>query len=1346
MKRNLKVLFAFFAVLALAFGLAACGSSDQKKLDAAHKELEIHFTAPDNKDSVTKDLTLVPSVGEVQVTWVSEKTDIISNAGKVTAPAADTLVKITATLKIGELSKDKDFTVNVKKGADYEAILNSVELDLEKDGQVYVTDKDIVLPTTHQGHTLVWNSADAETITVTGKVTRPSFGEEDKVVTLTVSLGGVERQILVKVLAIAEQDPAEILAEAKDMLLIPGTTDGVANNLDLPLTVGQKGVTVTWKSSNVDVITDDGKVTLGDEQVTVIMTATLHLEGYTGEPVTKEFSLLVHIRPEGKKIDNLAEITNLTENPKGTYVLVEGVTVVGITKDGFMIYDGSLLVFVYDGTLAKKVEVGEVYDIEGSTNIYYGAVQIQKGNAAAEVVVLTPSEKPASVLTPTVVDNIKTYLNDKPEAYGDDVPFVFEYIQVTAFVKVFSLTDNYGVALVDNLEGDFTTGTKQPTEPINKNGLVVYYQSNKDAVAPYNGLKITLNVFLYGLRTDRRIFSSIFTGTINDVEFDGTDAEIVDVVESSVKQNIKDSYFEAETISLPTEFLGATIAWTSDKPLLINAETGAVVMPETGQEEVILTAVITKGDESKTVTIKVKVGELQTLTIAEAIAMPKGSEIKVEGILTSMGANNTYFLQDATHGIAVYIAGTDANITSEMANSLGKKVVFLGEKDIYNGLQQVRNISSFTALDEVELPEFVSLDTGLLDSDTLLPHQGKLVSIKKGSISNRSTGDNYIQFTITRQDNASIVFRYDTRTVLPEEVKTKLTELKNGDVFDLEGLIVNWYNGPQLSPSAYFKVTEPVLTDDEIVNEVENSLNGLISSIYYKNQTVELPATLNEAAIAWTSSNDDHFNATTGAVVIPAADFVEVTLTAVVTKGAANKTVTITTKVGVPGAFVVSITNAKELVAGTETIIEGVLLGLGANNTYAIEDASGAIALFVGAATEDVKTALEGAYGKNVVIVGIRAEYKGLEQLEVVDAIVGEAGTVPPALSLDMGELDAETLKPHQSKLVSITKVTISGYSKDGNGNVSFVATREDSKSINFRWDSRVALDAELKTLLEGLQNGQIVDITNSILGWFDNPQLTVSGSFGIALIELTDAEKVAHAKAELIERFADKSFNMGTAANLPETSDLGATITWVLDPVDAVTAEDNWKDVEANLAVTLTATIKSGEVEETQVLNVTIKFVDPSVPEPVTVTTVVAASGGNFAEDQNIASDVGLNSDIFDVRAIKNEPGQNIGDYSDGFRIYSVRATGNGNTLSISVDETTHKILSVEFVISRGEGTAKLILGSAESTLTPAQLTGTLKYEDLDISSFSLQNIHEGGTSNLQIRIASITITYVEV
>ena len=57
---------------------------------------------------------------------------------------------------------------------------------------------------------------------------------------------------------------------------------------------GSSGSDITWKSSNEDVISADGKVTrpeIGEENVTVTLTASASYAG--GKEVTKEFKVTV---------------------------------------------------------------------------------------------------------------------------------------------------------------------------------------------------------------------------------------------------------------------------------------------------------------------------------------------------------------------------------------------------------------------------------------------------------------------------------------------------------------------------------------------------------------------------------------------------------------------------------------------------------------------------------------------------------------------------------------------------------------------------------------------------------------------------------------------------------------------------------------------------------------------------------------------------------------------------------------------------------------------------------------------------------------------------------------------
>lgn len=1348
MKKNLKLFFAFFAVVLLGFGLAACGGSgDKKKVkEALEKEL-IHYTSPDTKDSVTKDLTLLTKSGDVVITWASDKPNVIAIDGKVVRQSEDTTVTLTATLKLGKVEEKAEFTLKVIQKIDFEDILSRVTLDLEKDGAIYVTDKDFVLPETFEGHALVWSSADVETIAVDGKVTRPKFGTPDKVVTLTVSTGGEEVTILVKVLAEDVEDPADILAEAHDVLLIPGTSDGVAADLDLPLVVGQKGVTVTWKSGNTDVITDAGKVTLGDEQVTVVMTATLHLEGYEGDPITKEFSLLVHARPEGKMLENLAAIINLEQTPKDTYVKVEGVTVVGITNDGFMIYDGSLLVFVYDGVLAKKVEVGKVYDIEGATNIYFGAVQLQKGKAAAEVVVVKDSEKPVSVLEPVDVPNIKEYLDTKPTSYGDATPFEFEYIKINAYAKVLSASDNYGVVLVDDLAGDFTTGTKQPTDPINTNGVVVYYQSNKDAVAAFDGLKVTVNVFLYGLRTDRRIFSVIYTGDSNGISFDGTDQEVVDVVESLISKEIKANYFQPETLLLHGELLGASIAWESDKPEIINATTGEVVIPDV-RTLVNLKATITKGDVTKEVTFKVNVGDMDAITIEAAKAIASG-DVKVKGILTALAVNQTYFIQDATGGLSIYVRDATTEVVDQLNGAIGKEIEVIGSRGAHNGLQQLVPVYVVVG-EKQDLPQSEVIPADFADSAALLPLQSKIVAIKNVKVSNYATDKyNNISFTLTTPSEKTIGFKWDSRLDLPADLKTKLEAVKDGDAFDIDNLILTWVkfdgnNVPQLAPFSATTFEDPILSDADQVNKVALYVQGLIKDVYAEAQTITLPVSHQTVAIEWTSDKPEHFS-NAGVIVLPENGQVDVKLTVKLTLNEEIKTIIINTKVSTPEAAAVTVAAARAVAVDESVTFKGIVTALAANNTFYIQDETAGIGVYVDKDTpEDVKTALEGSIGKEVTLTGSRAAFRGLEQVNARAIIVGDAKELPVAVSLDDKALDA-TLIDQQGKIVSLSKVIVTGISGS-----TYSLERLDGQTINLYYDDRIdeTLPAELKTALAGLKVNDVVQIQNAILGWRDNPQLGLAQHMTITEANLTNAEKVAKDKAELEALYHEKTFNGGEDITLPTAGTFGSTIVWTLNPEDII-ADGKWKAVEADTTATLTAALSAGEGEEvinsTAVLSVTVKYVDPGAPAPVTVKTTLPSAQVTVTDELNLASSLGLDATIFTVHILKNganDPALR----TDGIRMYSLRAVGSGNLLKIQIAEG-YKIKAVSFERDSGTTTDNgTVHVDGTLVLERDNIFTTNLFEDLNASLFQLDNSHSGGDKNLQIRFLSITITYVKV
>lgn len=146
------------------------------------------------------------------------------------------------------------------------------------------------------GSDIKWESSNPDVINPdTGEVKTPNVGEEEILVTLTATLSyGEETKIesfYIKVLPAKDQDELDI-EEDMSKLDIPLFISG---NISLPLK-GDKGSDITWTSSDSSILTNDGKVNLGEEEQEICLTATLK-KGKLEK--SKEFKITVF-----KKTDN----------------------------------------------------------------------------------------------------------------------------------------------------------------------------------------------------------------------------------------------------------------------------------------------------------------------------------------------------------------------------------------------------------------------------------------------------------------------------------------------------------------------------------------------------------------------------------------------------------------------------------------------------------------------------------------------------------------------------------------------------------------------------------------------------------------------------------------------------------------------------------------------------------------------------------------------------------------------------------------------------------------------------------------------------------------------------------
>ncbi|MCM3574419.1 S-layer homology domain-containing protein [Mesobacillus subterraneus] len=264
-------------------------------------------------NAVTGNLVL-PGAGldGTAIAWSTSNPDVVAADGTVTRPPyteEDVTVTLTATISKNDVSESKTFTVIVKKmvQTDGEAVAAA------KDGLVEATllngneslgavTGDLTLPVNGMDGTAIsWASSNTSVVANDGTVTRPAYTEADAQVTLTatISKNGIsDTKTFEVVVKKKEQTDAEAVAADKaglvdsTILYNNESLENVTGELALPLE-GINGTTISWTSSNPEVVTEDGVVTRpahDEADVEVTLTATISKNTASD---TKTFTVIV---------------------------------------------------------------------------------------------------------------------------------------------------------------------------------------------------------------------------------------------------------------------------------------------------------------------------------------------------------------------------------------------------------------------------------------------------------------------------------------------------------------------------------------------------------------------------------------------------------------------------------------------------------------------------------------------------------------------------------------------------------------------------------------------------------------------------------------------------------------------------------------------------------------------------------------------------------------------------------------------------------------------------------------------------------------------------------------------
>lgn len=888
---------------------------DEQTVETAKASLAIGFAAGDSLNSVKGNVTLPASVGDVAVTWASNTPATISNAGVVVRGEADVTVVLTATLTKGTQSDTKQFSLVVKTApsalladaidalnAHYAATLVNPEFEAVADLTLLAKISDI---------DIVWTTSMEAVIDATGKVTQPAWQADStgQAVTLTASLTLEDETETVDFLVFVPNLAKTIeqrLNEVLNIVTAFPAVEGISANQTFKTSQSYDDLadldpavvyTITWVSDKPESLSNTGVISrpaAGQPNVSVTMTASITYEGVTVEREVV-FNVLAYAE-SSKVVDSIAA---LYDEQKGTYVKLNGVTVIGKTGAGVYVYDGTQAVYIYDSTvIAPNLVYGQTYDIEGVYDLYFSAPQLIHDASTPLTAVLSEEEPAGLIGLPGGVHDAV----DGRVPPTDDNPFVYGFYEMTAKVVVDNwesatgASNNYNTFLVpvDYAGSTVIDQTKSPDHGTSKgyltpDVLVVYYQSpNKAAVEALNGQVVTLNILLIGWRTDRNIFYGLFFGTALDIEISGqSDADAVAAAKASIQGSLfQNEYPSATTLNLPSTGFGATITWESNNEAVINSDTGVVTPVEGVQTSVTLTATITKGAVSDTATKVIKVGELPLIDIADAKLITSGS-VRVVGTITAYQTNRTFMLQDESGAIALYVATAEVAAFQAL---IGREVEVIGTRGAFQGLLQINaSVAGTINLGVGDVYAPVVLDPLDLTGATLLADQSKLVSISNLEVvSVTIAAANFDNTTIVLKnaEDETITMFWDSRVlvgVTKAEVLAHFNTLEAGDIVNIVGMPLGWVSEtPRLqfvSISQLVEVVNEPATDEGKVAaagaELEVPANATAN--------LTLPETgLWGTTIVWESNNAA---ITAAGVVTRGESDVEVILTAIVTSG-----------------------------------------------------------------------------------------------------------------------------------------------------------------------------------------------------------------------------------------------------------------------------------------------------------------------------------------------------------------------------------------------------------------------------------------------------------------------------
>ena len=514
----------------------------------------------------------------------------------------------------------------------------------------------------------------------------------------------------------AEKDAQEVLNklvwDEEDRTNVVSSLTFATQNKNYP------GVTISWSSSEEDIIATNGKVNrpnsddprnvlVGEDLVAkVVITATVTAKyswtsetgsnSATTDPIAKQFEFTVLAKPEGTDTGTIKDVKlrawnyiyveqgvdkALVSNSSITYnVILSGVVTAKLNADGatkgFMLHDGTDGIYVYGDN--SNVKIGDAVEVIGGVYSYYGSLQV-----GSNVSVSKSSEK---FTVPAYTEVTPQQWEDQNKGLGDEV---IGHLGGDLYKVEGYLTASYNATTKDEYcITDAQTGEVS----------WIYYKSyNAEMKAQLEALVGEyVKVTGAGYDRDSRIIKNhlLWDGGIEKAEAPKVDDE--------TKANVLLSQ-----ITLKEEY---------DADFDLNTNGVWEIVSGTGVEIVEGVAKVTQADAAQVVVLKVSVtvGEATvskelTVTIKAIVKeTPKHAGTKEDPYTVSDAVLICGGLADQEKTDNVYAIGTIKEIT-ELSTSYGNGtfVITDGKSDLIVYRCKYLNNEKFTSEDQIKVGDVV---------------------------------------------------------------------------------------------------------------------------------------------------------------------------------------------------------------------------------------------------------------------------------------------------------------------------------------------------------------------------------------------------------------------------------------------------------------------------------------------------------------------------------------------------------------------------------------------------------------------------------------------------------------